>query len=366
MKIVRVYKNQIAFVSQGNIFNRALTEGIYYIKYNENIVIHRVVDYIKIDSNIELMRKDLLVNENFKIIEITDFEVGIYYEGENFKNVLISGKYLIPKNIVKSRVDIYNTKENEIDNELSKTVLNNLNYVQLLRIFRVQSFEVGLLFINGDYTKKLNAGTYYFWNNGKEIKLETIDLRTQSIDLTGQEILTKDKCNIRINFNARYNVVDEEKALLENNDFKNQLYLTMQMALREYISSFTLDEILGNKSEIERVVLELIKKKETKLGLNVLDCGIKDIILPGDIREIINKVLIAEKTAIANSIKRREETASTRSLLNTAKLMEDNKMLFNLKQMEYIETIAEKVGNITINGNSQILGQLKQIFEVEG
>lgn len=76
----------------------------------------------------------------------------------------------------------------------------------------------------------------------------------------------------------------------------------------------------------------------------------------------MNKVLIATKQAQANTIVRREETASTRSLLNTAKLMEDNAMLFKLKEMEYIEKIADRVGEITVSGGGQVIDQLKQIF----
>ena len=73
------------------------------------------------------------------------------------------------------------------------------------------------------------------------------------------------------------------------------------------------------------------------MGIKILGAGIRDIILPGDVKEIMNQVLIAEKKAQANVIMRREETASTRSLLNTAKLMDENTMLYRLKEMEFIE-----------------------------
>jgi hypothetical protein len=96
--------------------------------------------------------------------------------------------------------------------------------------------------------------------------------------------------------------------------------------------------------------------------VEVNDFGIRDIILPGDMKEIMNQVLIADKKAQANSIMRREETASTRSLLNTAKLMEDNAMLWKLKEMEYVEKIAEKISTISVSGNGMLLDQLKQLF----
>jgi hypothetical protein len=76
----------------------------------------------------------------------------------------------------------------------------------------------------------------------------------------------------------------------------------------------------------------------------------------------MNQVLVAQKKAEANVIMRREETASTRSLLNTAKLIEENSMLFKLKEMEYVEKIADKINTISLSGGNQIIDQLKDIF----
>ena len=90
--------------------------------------------------------------------------------------------------------------------------------------------------------------------------------------------------------------------------------------------------------------------------------AVRDIILPGEIRDIMNTVLIAEKKAQANVIARREEVASTRSLLNTAKLMEENKTLYKLKELEYLERIFENVSTITVNGSGDILSQLASVL----
>lgn len=92
--------------------------------------------------------------------------------------------------------------------------------------------------------------------------------------------------------------------------------------------------------------------------MEFISAGIKDIILPGEIKDIMNSVLVAEKTAQANVISRREEVASTRSLLNTAKLMDENKTLYKLKELEYLERICDRVGEISINGSAGLLEQL--------
>jgi regulator of protease activity HflC (stomatin/prohibitin superfamily) len=136
----------------------------------------------------------------------------------------------------------------------------------------------------------------------------------------------------------------------------------MQLALREFIGTLTLDELLEKKESIGVYILSSLKDKVYNLGIEIRDCGVRDIILPGEVREIMNQVLVAQKKAEANVIMRREETASTRSLLNTAKLMEDNAMLFKLKEMEYVEKIADKINSISLSGGNQIVDQLKDIF----
>jgi regulator of protease activity HflC (stomatin/prohibitin superfamily) len=149
---------------------------------------------------------------------------------------------------------------------------------------------------------------------------------------------------------------------LENKEYDKQLYIVFQLALREFIAGYSFDEMLEKKDAIAPYILQNVNEKATALGVEVTSFGIRDIILPGDIKEIMNKVLVAEKNAQANTIMRREETASTRSLLNTAKLMEDNAMLWKLKEMEYVEKIAEKISNISVSGNGALVEQLKQIF----
>ena len=189
-----------------------------------------------------------------------------------------------------------------------------------------------------------------------------MDLRQRQMEINGQEILTRDKAALRVNFMAQYRVTDIEKALVDNKDYEKQLYILVQLALREFIGTFSLDELLEKKESVAEYVMKVLAEKAKALGVEIQDCGVRDIILPGEVKDIMNQVLIAQKQAQANVIMRREETASTRSLLNTAKLMEDNEMLFKLKEMEYVEKIAEKIGEITVAGNGQVIDQLKSIF----
>ena len=208
----------------------------------------------------------------------------------------------------------------------------------------------------------MDAGTYYFWKTPIKVDVGFVDTRLTQMDITGQEILTADKVSLRINFVCNYRVTDYIKILTEIDDFAEQMHVAAQLALREYVGKYKLDEILENKDQMSEYVFGKLKAKEKELFVEITDAGVKDIILPGEIREIMNTVLVAEKRAQANVITRREEVASTRSLLNTAKLMDENQTLYKLKELEYVERICENVGNISLNGNGNILSQLTSIL----
>lgn len=219
----------------------------------------------------------------------------------------------------------------------------------------------GILFYDHQFQKELKPGKYYFWNSPIAVQLQTIDLRRKSLDLTGQEMMTADKVTLRLNFVCQYQVTDPLKAL-EVHSFKEQVHIHLQLVLREYIGTYRLDDLLKQKQEIASLVLQRLKEKEADFGVRFIDAGVKDIILPGEIKEILNTVLIAEKKAQANIITRREETASTRSLLNTAKLMDENQTLYRLKELEFMECICEKIGTLSITGGGNLLEQLNDLF----
>ena len=166
---------------------------------------------------------------------------------------------------------------------------------------------------------------------------------------------------IRLNLVVNYRITNPEKLVEKVDGVSGLLYTRAQLLLREQVGRFRLDELLNQKEELSAVILEKMKEGQEEYCVEIVNAGIKDIILPGEIREIMNTVLVAEKKAQANVIMRREEVASTRSLLNMAKLMEENRTLMRLKEMEYLEKICDKVGSITLNGGKSVLDQLSEL-----
>jgi regulator of protease activity HflC (stomatin/prohibitin superfamily) len=218
---------------------------------------------------------------------------------------------------------------------------------------QVEAHEAGLLFIDGKLVERLPAGRHAFWAVGRTVKVAKVETRPVPLEVTAQEILTKDRVGIRVTLTAFTRVVDPEKAALAAGDIANTLYRLVQFAIREAVATRTLDEILAARDTIDREVREFVGARAGNLGVEIGEIGVKDVILPGDVRELLNMVVEAERTAKANLIRRQEETAATRSLLNTARLMEDNPLLLRLKELEALEKLVEKVGRIDLHtGNA--------------
>ena len=213
----------------------------------------------------------------------------------------------------------------------------------------VENHEAGLLYVEGRLAERLAAGRHAFWTVGRKIEVKRLDLRPQPVEITAQEMLTKDRIALRVTLTAFRRIVDPERAVAAAADVDAWLYRLVQFAIREAVAARTLDEVLAAKSALDAELRAFVRERVAAAGIEVTELGVKDVILPGEIRELVNKVVEAERIAKANQIRRQEETAATRSLLNTAKLMEDNPLLLRLKELESLERLVEKVGRIDLH-----------------
>lgn len=359
---IKIEAYQVGLVFENRKLVKVLEEGLYWIFGNKNVMIYNTNESFQAPFELNILLQNEVLAGMLEIVEVADNEIVLQFVNGNFKGVLQAGRYAFWKGIIKNEFTKVDVSKIEITENVPVNLLEHAQLRFFIRKFIVSSNDKALLFVNGTFVKELKSGTHYFWNNAITIEVKTVDARQQQVEISGQELLTKDKAGLRINFFVRYQVVDIMKALVDNKDFEKQLYVAMQLALRAFVGGLTLDELLAKKDSIAEAILDEVTAKINELGLTISDAGIRDVILPGDMKEIMNQVLVAEKKAQANSIMRREETAATRSLLNTAKLMEENEMLWKLKEMEYVEKIADKIGEITISGGGNVIGQLKEIF----
>ena len=361
MKKLAINNQEIGLTIKNNEVKNIYTKGNYWILFNKNIEKFDINEII--DSKFHSM---ILENETLKemvdFIEILHNEVLIVYKNNQFHDSFYNKNIMIWKNSTQLKTMKFDLNSTDEIKNLSKREIDILKKSGAIRIISVSPYFEGILFKDNKFDQVVKAGDLYFYNNETKISVVTYDMRPQTIEISGQEILTKDKAQLRINFMVNYQIIDLIKAYQANKDFEKMIYQAIQLGLREFIGNMNFDELMSDKNSVSDYIMQKYQNQFAEIGLKLKETGMKDIILPGEIREIMNRVLIAEKTAQANSIMRREETASTRSLLNTAKLMEENETLWKLKEMEYIEKIADKVGEISISGRSNVLNELKTMF----
>jgi regulator of protease activity HflC (stomatin/prohibitin superfamily) len=236
---------------------------------------------------------------------------------------------------------------------------------QLVTMVEVDEGKTALVSIDGCFADRLGPGIYGYWNAGRKIGARLIDLARQSLDVTGQEVLTRDRVTLRVNIAAEYRVADPVLAVSSVKDFADALYRALQYAFRKTLGALTLDQILEKKVTVDAEAAAKVRADMAAIGVEVLEIALKDVILPGEMREILNQVVAAQKEAEANVIRRREETNATRSLLNTAKVMAENPIMLRLKELEALEAIAGKVDKLTVfNGTSGLMNDLVKLTEV--
>jgi hypothetical protein len=362
VQIIRINAWQIGLVFKHGVYKRMLKEGNYWFWGSEVVNIYEITRPFIAPVELNILLQDTNLAEALQVVEAKDHELALHYENGLLKEVLTAGRYAFWKSLVTHDFVRMDTSKVEITENIERATLQHKLVAPYIRSFNVDNHEQAVLYIDGKFVNILPKGVYFWYKNSISIQISKVDTRQQQLEINGQEILTKDKAALRINAWAQYRITDIEKALLQNKEYDMQLYIVLQLALREYVTTMNFDELLEKKDSVGPFILQNVQSKAAELGIAVNGFGIRDIILPGDVKEIMNQVLVAEKKAQANTIMRREETASTRSLLNTAKLMEDNAMLWKLKEMEYVEKIADKVSNISVNGNGALIEQLKQIF----
>lgn len=361
---IYVIKDQeCGYLMKDGRFIKILTAGKYTFMKNRGYK----VEIVSMSGEVgtcgipeDVLMKDQAFAQRVVKVVLPDECIAIRFVNKAFREVLTKPETLFWNVYEKNEFQLIDITKPYMEETLPRMYMD-LMPVKYYKKIVVKDGETGLLYFDNRYEKRLGTGSYYFWNYGREVTCRIFNMKIQQLDISGQEILTADKVAVRLNVICSYRIVNPEKLVQQVEGVAAQLYTYVQLKLREYVGRYRLDELLAQKEEIGAYVLERLKEYQDEYCVEITGAGIKDIILPGEIREIMNTVLIAEKKAQANVIMRREEVASTRSLLNTAKLMDENQTLLRLKEMEYLERICDKVGNISLGGGRGVLEQLSEL-----
>jgi regulator of protease activity HflC (stomatin/prohibitin superfamily) len=377
MKIHRVIvkKNERGLLLRDGDFERVLQPGTHWLfdalgnvrvdvfALEQTAFAHPLAEYL-------MAREPEVVEREFVRVELGEHEVGLRTENGVLVEVLApTTRRLYWKGLVDVRVEVIDIGATAdvpapIVARLVQTQLRQRAVAGLGGVLQVQvpDFGAGLLTVDGRIDGLLAPGAHAFWKFNRNVTVDLVDLRLQALEVTGQEILTRDKVALRLNLSATWRYADVLKAHRELAKPADHLYRELQFGLRAAVGTRTLDELLENKTVLDDVVAAQVRGRLAGLGLELDGVGVKDIVLPGEMKTILAQVVEAGKAAEANVIRRREETAATRSLLNTAKVMEDNPVALRLKELETLERVAERIDKISVFGGlDQVLNGLVKL-----
>ncbi|MFN0182776.1 MAG: SPFH domain-containing protein [Aquabacterium sp.] len=372
LKRVTVKKNERGLLLRNGDFERVLQPGTHWLvapmddlsvkifALEQAAFTHGLADYL-------LAREPAVVAAEFLRVELTENQVGLRTENGALVEVMPPGtRRLYWKGIVAVDVEVIEIAESA---EVPAPVLLRLLQSQqrqpavagLSGVLQVQvpRHGAGILSTYGKVERLLEPGSYAFWKFKRPVAVEIVDLRLQTIEVSGQEILTRDKVALRLNLSATWRFSDVQLAYGELQQPAEYLYRELQLGLRAAVGTRSLDELLENKTVIDEIVTTQVSTRLADYGMQLVGVGVKDIVLPGAMKTILAQVVEAGKAAEANAIRRREETAATRSLLNTAKVMEGSPVALRMKELETLERVAERIDKITVFGGlDQVLNGL--------
>ena len=177
----------------------------------------------------------------------------------------------------------------------------------------------GLLYEDGRLLRVLEAGRYEvkppldlgFWRRPK-VEIVLVDVRERDLTLKGQEILTADKVAIRVSIIVQFRVVDPKAALHTVEDYADRLYSDVQLAARRSLASMTLEKILTDRNRLSEDILADVKEAATAYGVAIGRADVKDLIFPGNLQEIMNRVLAAERMSEAQLVEARTKAEVSR------------------------------------------------------
>ena len=229
-----------------------------------------------------------------------------------------------------------------------------------LREITVSTHERALLYIDGTLSEVLQPGRYGIHTQDRQVRVEMVALWEQELQITGQEVMTADKVSLRINIIVHYQITDPILATEGSASAQTAVYSEVQLVARRFVAGVTVDELLEKRGSARQVMLAQLAGRAEALGVRIAGVDLKDVVLPGEMKTIFNQVISAQKRAAANVITRREETAATRSLANTARMLENNPTLLKLKELEALKELADRVGTVNIVATpDELLGRMK-------
>lgn len=314
-----------------------------------------------VHRDLDLIVKSGALGSEAIVADLRDHQRALVWIDGRFARILGAGLHAVWTTEHDVRMEIVDARTLQFEHSELAVIVRSANAATMLETVNVDPGHAALWFRDGAYQATLGAGTYAFWRGVGTLKVYRVDLRELVLDVSGQEIMTADKVTLRLNALVAYRIADPLRYVAAVDEAAQALYRATQLALREAVGAKDLDTLLTQKDALSREVAETLASRATELGIVIVTAGIRDVILPGDMKELMNKVTEAKKAAEASLITRREETAAMRMQANTAKILESSPTLMKLRELETLEKVAGKANLTVVVGEDGLASRVMKL-----
>ncbi|MEM9558213.1 MAG: slipin family protein [Acidobacteriota bacterium] len=343
VRFIQLNDQQRAVVWLDGRFERTLEPGLHALWtpfYTVDVDILSTLDPVLCHRKLDVLVEAGAFAEELEVLDLDDSQRALLWVDGRFTAILGPGLHGLWTPFRRIRTEVVEVGDGRFSHDDLATIVSAGGSAVELEPVRVPADHTGLLFRDGRFLTELAPGLHALWSRPARLEVELTDLREQLLDISGQELMTSDKVSLRLNALVAYRVTAPRRAAEATDDVRQAVYRQAQLALRAVVGARTLDDLLADRDEPARELEALLRPQAEELGLGLGSVGIRDLILPGEIRTLMNRVTEAKKAAEANQVARREETAAMRSQANTARIVASNPTLLKLRELEVLEKVA--------------------------
>src|SRR5438093_2719127 len=169
-------------------------------------------------------------------------------------------------------------------------------------------------------------------------KMVRVDLRTVTLNVPPQEVITKDNVPVRVNAVAYFRIIDPEKAIVQVENFMVATSQISQTTLRSVLGQHVLDELLSERDKINAILQEIIDEATSPWGIKVSIVEVKDVEIPTGMQRAMARQAEAERERRAKIINSEGEFQAAERLKDAALVIAEEPMAL---QLRYLQTLLE-------------------------
>ncbi|QDT08561.1 slipin family protein [Planctomycetes bacterium K23_9] len=355
---------ETAIVLRRGVQTKRLDAGRRVVLGRAEVIVFDRREVSLLDARLSEIVRSGLIDAQATVVDLSDNQRALVWIDNRFFMALSPGLFAFWNDPHAVRIEIVEIDDEglQLQHPQLPAIVENSVAARLLDVCRVGAGRVGVKLVDGRFIETVGPGLYAFWRSGRKAQVIELDTRETQLDIGGQELMTADRVTLRLNVNVVYRVVDPARTVEATSDVQQALYREVQLALRTAVGQRDLDALLNDRDSLSVELAKSVEEAAVRIGVELVSVGVRDIILPGDMKELMNQVVQARKAAEANLITRREETAAIRSQANTAKLLADNPALMRLRELETLERVAQS-GTLKVNvGDGRLTDKLTNLI----